>query len=133
MRKEGWEERYLAEIERHATLPAQYGVSDCFVFAMDVAQACVDRELDYHRDYSTEAGALKALHAEGHNDVADAFKSFFEEIPPSFAGRADVGVILWDGAPCGVVVVGDEVIGKHPTKGTVRLPRSALVRAFRVE
>lgn len=133
MRREGWEERIFEELERHRHLPAQYGVSDCFRMAMDVAQACLDRPLDYNLQYSSPLDAARLMKTRGWADVGDAFASYFNEIPPAFASRGDIGIIEWDGEKCGVVVIGNDVIGKHVIKGTARLPRSALLRAYRVE
>lgn len=123
----------LAELERHSKLPGQYGVSDCYVMAMEVAEAITQRDRDWRFKYSNETGAAKILKRKNCHTVGDLFATYFAEVAPPFAQRGDIGVVEWDGELCGVVVVGTDVIGKHPTKGTARLPRNVLRRAFRVE
>jgi hypothetical protein len=133
MRLDGWEERFIDELNRHAALPGEYGISDCFMMAMDVASVITDKLLDYDFDYSNEIGAALVMRDHNWTHVGHAFASYFPQIPPSMAWRGDIGVVEWDEELCGVVVLGLEVVGKHPVKGIVRVPRSALKLAYRVD
>ena len=133
MRPEGWEDRLLEEIERHRQLPFEYGTSDCLTFAVDCANAItIGNVMANQRNYSTQAGAFKALKNAGFDNVGDALASEFEEIPPAFAGRGDLGVIEGDEAIVAVVFVGAHVVGKEQPGGVQQVSRSLVSRAFRV-
>lgn len=123
----------LAEIERHSALPFEYGKSDCLTFAVDVARAIsgVDA-MKGRRGYKNQQGAMRALKRSGFSDVGDALASKFEEVPPSLAGRGDLGVIVGDEVTVAVVFVGPYAVGKEVPGGVRQVPRSAVARAFRV-
>jgi hypothetical protein len=133
VRKEGWEDRMLEEIERHSALPFEYGKSDCLVFAVDVARAIsgVDA-MKGRRGYKNEVGAFRALKRAGFADVGDALASKFEEVAPSLAQRGDLGVIVGEKVTVAVVFVGPYVVGKEAPGGIKQVSRSLATRAFRV-
>ena len=135
MRREDWFERLAEVLEWHEAQPFAYGISDCAILLRDAIEAMTDEIPDRFRlNYEDAAEARTALRASGHGNLAELIAAELEEIHPAFAGRGDVGIADYPGAIIGggVVCVGLELIGKGQT-GTVRLPRSALSRAFKVE
>lgn len=134
VRKEGWPDLLIAEIDRHATLPFEYGKADCFIFPMDCVRAMTGVDpFEAHRGkYKTLKGAYKLLKAHGVKNVGDAFARYFLEIPSSLAGRGDLGVVPGDNFVSGVVFMGSTVIGKHEVQGNMHVPRDLVTRAFKV-
>ena len=132
MRIAGWASRLSRTYERHAALPADYGVSDCFIWPADVVEAVTgERIFPDCRGYKTELGAARMLRRKGFETLADAFGSLFEEIPPAHAGRGDIGVVEQDGEICGgaFLQLGFQARGKD---GFVTVPRGEVLKAFRV-
>lgn len=128
-----WPDRLLAEIDRHANLPWQYGTSDCLTFAMDCVQAMTGEDpMEGARDYTTIEGAYKRLKKAGFATIADALADRFEEIPPSLAQRGDVGIVPGEEFQVAVVFVGPHVVGKDEPGGIKTVARSLATRAFRV-
>ena len=131
MRLEDWPERLIDQIQRHSTIPFEWGKSDCVTFPMDCVSAMTGEDPSRdHRHYSTPRGAAKALAKNGFASVGDAFAAHFEEIPPAMAQRGDIGVVEGEAATAGVVFM-DVPIGKD-VNGTRRVSRSLVTRAFRV-
>jgi hypothetical protein len=132
-RREDWPERLIETIERHAALPFGWGISDCFTLPMDCVLAMTDADpwAEVRDTYATERGAAKQLRQRGFETLADAFASKFEEIPPSLAGRGDIGVVDSPDGLAGVVFVDTGAIGKAES-GVRRVPRSLVLRAFKV-
>jgi len=102
MRIEGWERRLNAAVAKHMALPAQYGVSDCLIIALDGIEAVTGTDPyprdRFNRKYKTEAGAARCLRKAGFATVEDALRAACgKEIPPSLAQRGDVGVVVRDG------------------------------------
>lgn len=132
-RREDWPERLIAAIEHHAALPFGWGSSDCFLLPMDVVLAMTDAEPwpDVRGAYASEAGAARQLRRRGFATLVEAFAAAFPEIPPSLAGRGDIGVVDSPRGLAGVVFMDTGVIGKAEA-GIRRLPRSLVLRAFKV-
>jgi hypothetical protein len=134
MRVEDWHERMAEVIARHDAEPFEYGKSDCATLPFDVIEAITGSLPDRFRaPYDDAASARARMRERGASNLAELFALELPEIHPAFAGRGDVGIADYPGAIIGggVVVVGLDVIGKG-YNGTVRLPRSALSRAFKV-
>lgn len=85
------------------------------------------------RGFGSPEGYAQALRKNKFSDLGDAFASVFEEIHPAIAQRGDIGRAKYPGAEMGggVVFIGHEVVGKGQY-GLIRLPISAVKRAFRV-
>jgi hypothetical protein len=133
MRKENWPELLIAEIERHRKLPFSWGESNCFYFPMDCAKAITGIDLwERERGCTSETDFKRRLVDNGLANLAEAFAQVFQECPPAFARRGDIGVVEYQGILCGVMVEGVDVVGKT-LDGTLRVPRSLLKRAFRID
>lgn len=130
----GWESALRAVVARHRALPFGWGTSDCFVFPMDCVEAVTGRDpWAAVRGYASEQAAARLLVAHGLRDVADAFAAVLPEIHPAEAGRGDLAVVAAAGSGeiGGAVCLGPVVAAKG-RDGLSFLPRTAMVRAFRV-
>lgn len=133
MRRYDWEASLAAVLETYQASGFAWGVRDCFRLPLDVAQAVAGLSLwPEVRPYHSARGALQRLARHGFRGVGDALAAVLEEVPPAWALRGDVGVVIEDGAEAGVVVLGAELAGMAPDHGLTILPRARLARAFRV-
>nr|WP_246434220.1 hypothetical protein [Shinella fusca] len=121
-------------VAKHQALPAQYGVSDCYLIADDAVEAVTGSFMhgEAARRYTSPAGAAKQLRKRGFKSVRDAFAARFTEIPVLLAQRGDIGVYDNNGEISGGIFtsVGFMVRGEQ---GIVFLPPTAALAAFRVE
>lgn len=138
----GWEDRVIQVVGDHAARPfewgGQRGGSDCHMMAMDAVAAVTgtDPYADERGRYSTRIGALRRFTARGFGWLGDAYAAVLDEIPPAQAQRGDIGLVLVDDgkggtAEAAVVILPPHAHGKSET-GAVRVPVSAVTRAFRV-
>lgn len=133
MRNENWPEMLIAEIDRHRKLPFSWIESNCFYFPLDCVLAMTGVDPWAHeRGCTSEDDYKRRLVSNDLASVADAFAQAFPECPPAMARRGDIGVVEYQGVLCGVVVEGVDVVGKT-LDGTLRVPRTLLKRAFRVD
>lgn len=136
-RLQDWPERLQEVLERHAALPFAWGASDCLLMPMDGVSAMtgIDPAAEIRGRYRTARGAARHLRERGHRTVGDAFAAHFPEIPVAMAGRGDLGVVRLPASDgyAGVIVFGLGAWGKDAARpGNIFVPRSAIVRAFRV-
>jgi hypothetical protein len=122
----------LEVIDREAATPFTWGESDCLTFAIGAVRAMLpELELDLPA-YEGERGAARALLERGFRDVGEALASRFEEIPPAWAHRGDLGIVQNEEATTAVVFVGPYVVGKDKPGGLRHVWRGEVTRAFRV-
>lgn len=133
MRHPDWIKRLNAVVAKHQALPAQYGVSDCYLIPDDAVEAVTGKQMyPGARRYKTPAGAAKQLRKRGFETVRDAFASKFAKVPVLQAQRGDIGIYDNKGEISGGVftALGFMVRGQEEI---VFLPTSAALAAFRVE
>ena len=133
MRHPDWIRRLNAVVAKHQALPAQYGVSDCYLIPDDAVEAVTGKQMyPGARRYKTPAGAAKQLRKRGFETVRDAFASKFAEVSVLHAQRGDIGVYDNNGEISGGVftALGFMVRGQEEV---IFLPPSAALAAFRVE
>jgi hypothetical protein len=109
MRRERWEDRMMAVIERHQVQPYAAGVSDCFTMTMECVEAVIGERPFRSVRYKTDAGAAKAMLKRGFADLGEAMASAFPEQPRGLARRGDIALIPVEkgfGVALGVVVGG---------------------------
>lgn len=143
MRRAGWEERLLSVIADHQGRPFEWGGagggSDCHMMAMDAVEALTGAD-PYAEDrgrYRTARGALRRLTARGFAGLGDAYAAVFEGVEIGKAQRGDIGLVQVPDeagrlAEAAVVILPPHAYGKAET-GALRLPLSAVTRAFKVE
>lgn len=132
MRRPDWPERLGDTVDEWRDRPFAWGEADCFRFPL----ACVDAMsgsgwLAQVAEYDSKIGAYRALAARGWGNVADAFASEFEEIPPVMMKRGDLAVIEDARALCGAVCVGTMLVAMS-REGLAFVPRELAVKAFKV-
>lgn len=132
MRIKGWEDALASVIEKHASQPLIYGVSDCGQLAADAVFAVTGTDVftDY-RKYKTEVGARRILQKAGCKDLSDLFTKFFKPIHPFVAKRGDIGIVEQDGNICAGVFTGTGFACKSET-GIFYLGIDAVHQAFSV-
>ncbi|WLR94251.1 DUF6950 family protein [Shinella zoogloeoides] len=135
MRHPDWIKRLNTVVAKHQALPAQYGVSDCYLIPDDAVEAVTGKQMyPGARRYKTPAGAAKQLRKRGFETVRDAFAARFPEVEggPLRAQRGDIGVYDNKGEISGGVftALGFMVRGQEEI---IFLPPTAALAAFRVE
>lgn len=132
-RRNDWQQRLFAEIERHARQPFAYGVSDCWTLANGAVREITGKPLIAGIRYKSETGARRVLRKRGVDDVAGLVATVgLHEVAPVLAQRGDLGVTEGaNGEPALVVNVGARWVGKTET-GLMHIPRSRVVKAYRV-
>jgi hypothetical protein len=139
----GWDGALIAAIATHRDQPFAWGQSDCITLVADAAAAMtgVDPLAALRGRYDSADGARALIRELGHRTLGGCLSATFSRIVPSFARRGDAGVVatLVDGksALAAVVVMGDMLCGKSldaaaGAMGMIFLPRSRLLRAYRV-
>ncbi|WP_295963767.1 hypothetical protein [uncultured Bartonella sp.] len=133
MRIKGWEDALASVIEKHASQPLIYGVSDCGQLAADAVLAVTGTDVfsDY-RNYKTEVGARRILQKAGCKDLSALFAKFFTPIHPFLAKRGDIGIVEQDGNICAGVFTGTGFACKSET-GIFYLGVDAVHQAFSVD
>ncbi|MDF1606948.1 hypothetical protein PZ897_02025 [Hoeflea sp. YIM 152468] len=137
MRIDGWEKCLKAIVERHRDLPGQWGVSDCWMLAVEAHEAVTGKKLAPKlRRYKTEKAGYKLFAKHGFTTVGEALAAHLPECPALMAQRGDLGLIERGGLEsCGVVTSlglavktlyddGSSVLEYHPV--------TAMTRAFKV-
>lgn len=129
-----WLNRLNKVVADHQALPAQYGLSDCYIIADDAVEAVTGKTMHgaNARRYKTPAGAGKQLRKRGFETVRDAFAARFAEIPVLMAQRGDIGVYDNNGEISGGVFTSAGFMTRGAEE-IVFLPPTAVLAAFRVE
>lgn len=135
MRHPDWLKRLNDVVAKHQALPAQYGVSDCYIIADDAVEAVTGKTMHgaAARRYKTPAGAGKQLRKRGFATVREAFADRFAEVPggPLSAQRGDIGVYDNNGEISGGVFTAVGFMARG-TDTIVFLPPTSVLAAFRV-
>ncbi len=130
-RRAEWIDALAAVIAHHDAAPFGWRASDCLSFPADAVEAITGTAVE-RPAYASESGARRALRRMGAADPHEAMAKLFEEIPPAFATTGDLAAVVGDGGrKSGGVVVG-AILYVKAEHGLARLPRSRMVRAFKV-
>jgi hypothetical protein len=132
-RKKDWPERLVAFIEAAEAQPFVWGKTDCMQFALGAVEAMTG-ENPYPKatGYGTRAGAMRCLKCHGFASVVEALAAKFEMVAPAMARRGDLGIVMEEESPAAAVCDGLFFVGKTP-RGNIRVPRSLVIQAFRVD
>jgi len=130
-RRADWIDALTAVIAQHDAAPFAWGASDCLSFPADAVAAITGTTVE-RPVYRSERGARRALRRMGAADPHEAMAKLFEEIPPAFAATGDLAAVVGeDGRKSGGIVVG-AILYVKAEHGLARLPRTRMVRAFKV-
>ena len=128
-----WERRLEAVIARHALLDGAWGISDCFMFAVDAFEAETARKLlPALRRYRSERAGYKLFRKHGFETVGEALASELETINRFRAGRGDLCTIERDGVEACGLVCADGVRVKALGRGFDLYSLTDIKRAFGV-
>ena len=144
-RRRGREKALVAVAMWHQALPFSHAQSNCLRLVADVDRAMTgnDPMRGYRRETRSARGVARVMKRLGFRTVADALAATYPEVAPAMARRGDCGLVeTASGELAAVIVLGDQVMGKsaqaanlHPARkatGATLLPRTRLVRAFRI-
>ncbi|MFC5423051.1 DUF6950 family protein [Bosea eneae] len=92
MRIDGWDDRLLAVIERHGAAAYAPGVTDCFMLAMDAAEALTGSR-PYAVGYKSDAGAMRTLRKRGFSSLREAIAAVYPERPAGHWQRGDIAIL----------------------------------------
>ena len=129
MRPADWPERLEAFL-RARDVPFAWGPQDCVTLAADWVVTCVGFDPAARwRGWTNARQALRAIAAAG--GLRAGWATALPAIPVGSAQRGDVGLVRMGRREASVIVERDGVVGAGPL-GLVRLPRGALIAAYRV-
>ncbi len=133
MRIDGWEDRLLAVIERHGRESYAPGSFDCFMLAMDAAEALTGAR-PYAPRYSTDAGAMRALKRKGFTSLREAIAVVYAQRPAGHWQRGDIAAVA---APTATgdtlgLVYGPAILCRQG-HALIQLSPSAALAVFAVE
>jgi len=137
MRYSDWPTRLQAELDAAETRRFEYGYHDCCVFAARCIQAMTGVNLAFRWQ-----GCYHALEDVDHvlKDCGGliglvemiAAEVGMEEVPPAFAQRGDLALIVTESGPALAICVGAELIAARAPAGLASVPAGAAQRAWRI-
>lgn len=115
-------------LRRFATLPFEWGASDCVCLAGACGIAITGKDfVERFRPYTSELSAMRRLRAAGFASVEAAAASL---LPDRQIGRAETGDLgVYRTGELGVVI-GSEIVYRDRLRGNVRLPLWSARRFF---
>jgi len=128
-----WRARLAAALHRHERQPFSWGQSDCFLMAMDAAEAItgIDPYADERGKYRSAVGAARRLKRRGFDSPEEALAAVADTVPRPAIRAGDIAVVDDNqGGEALVISIGRCLHGKSPS-GILRLPLSAAKRAYR--
>lgn len=128
-----WSERLFACLVAHQGRPFVWGETDCATLFADAVAAVTGADpLAAHRPWDSQRAAGRVLLRSGCASVLAFVERHFDEIVPADARRGDIGfTTAAHPLMSPAIVTGAEAVSRDET-GWLVLPRSALVRAFKV-
>lgn len=127
-----WDYRLIETICRHQSQPFQWGVYDCATLFADCVLAVTDWDPLEGLAWASEREAMRLLADRGCRTMAEWVARQFDEIVPADARRGDLGYPAETkrlASPA--VIVGPIAVTRAPDRWVI-LPRTAIVRAFKV-
>ncbi|SNT76707.1 DUF6950 family protein [Paracoccus seriniphilus] len=135
-RLDDWRARLSAELDAQRRVPFTWGSHDCAVgFACRVVEAITGEDLaaPYRGQYDSPLGALRILRESGALTLGDFVAMHLPEINPAFARLGDLCLVPSTGPiGQGLGMVDATSLIVMTESGHGRLPRAAMIRAFRV-
>ena len=132
-RLENWPERLLTTVERHRAAEFDWGVYDCATLFAEAVEAVTGTDpLQRFRPWISERSARMKMIKGGWKDMKSFCRDHFTEIPPSMAGRGDLGFPAQTvNLTCPGIIVGAHAVSRDE-KGWIVVPTSLLTMAFKV-
>lgn len=129
-RLSGWPDRLIAYIDARAEAPFAWGPNDCCTYAADGVMAITgeDPMPELRGAYADAASALRLI---AEKPLRDRLAEKFTTVPTGMARRGDVAIVNQEGREIVMIVEGATLVGPG-AEGAVRLPRKAMLAAFKV-
>lgn len=135
----GWEGMLNAHIEKHLTLPQEWGKYDCCLFTCDWILACtgVDPAKDFRGTYKTKVGAYRAIKAFA-GDLQGVAERIFAElnmdpVAPLMGRRGDVVMVKGNGGNAlGIIDMSGRAVAVQGKDGLEFVPAVHALKAWRV-
>lgn len=123
----------MAVIEQHRNEAFRWGAYDCATLFADAVQAVTGVDpLAKYRPWKNERSARMKMIRAGYSGMRDFARANFPEVPPSFAGRGDLGFPAKTiPISCPAVIIGSEAVSRDQD-GWICIPTSLLVTTFKV-
>ena len=130
-RRDDWFDRLSAVIARHRSIPFEWGRSDCLCFTAEAIEAMTGHSFEFP-EYSTAGEALRVMRERGNTSPHDVLAELLPEVTPALAMSGDVVGVMDDSdrLAAGVLVNGN--IFAKDDLGLALLPRTRIMRAFKV-
>lgn len=131
-----WQKPYNEFLRARRDMPFEWGANDCCLFACDCIKAItgVDPAVDY-RGYTAEHEANTKIAMFGTMEAlieSIAHRSGMPEVAPKYAKRGDVALCEFDGKQV-LCVIGPDGWPVGPSeRGTVKMHRGSMRRAWGV-
>lgn len=131
-RFDDWRFRLKEFVRSQSGRPFKFGVLDGAMFAAGAIEAMTGEDLAVgYRGYRTAAGGLKKCKAKGHETLVGPFEHL-PEIAPMHALAGDLVVFDGEAGLCVGIVQGANVWGVNEDRGVVLLPKSEVIKAYKV-
>lgn len=132
-RIENWPGRLMVTVERHRNAEFEWGQYDCATLFADAVEAITGTDpLERFRPWISEKSARLKMIKNGWKDMRAFCRDHFPEIPPSRAGRGDLGFPAQShNLMCPAVIVGANAVSRDE-KGWIVMPTAILTVAFKV-
>ncbi|WP_417656195.1 DUF6950 family protein [Pseudidiomarina aestuarii] len=100
MRVKDWPTRLIQLLQQRRTMPFEWGVNDCCLFAADAIEAVTgeDPAPEFRDRYSTELGSMRVLKREGYESIEAVLRAKLGEPNPRQApARGDIVLVDYMG------------------------------------
>lgn len=133
MRVKDWPTRLIQLLQQRRTMPFEWGVNDCCLFAADAIEAVTgeDPAPEFRDRYSTELGSMRVLKREGYESIEEILRAKLGEPNPNKApARGDIVLVDYMGTlTVGVYFNCAWVLSED---GLVQAPAKWIVRTWSV-
>lgn len=132
MRLPDWPDRLLTVIEWHRNHAFAWGDFDCGTLFSDAVTAVTGADPLEGYLWRNEREALKFLALRQVDSMLEFVACRFDEIVPCDARRGDIGwTVRLDPIVCPAIITGAEAVSRDAS-GWISVPRTHIVRAFKV-
>ncbi|MBZ9985661.1 hypothetical protein LB572_00975 [Mesorhizobium sp. BH1-1-5] len=128
-----WDRRLARVVNRHISLPGEWGVADCLLTFADAVEAVTgtDPAASIRGSYKTARGALGLIKRKGFDDVEAVLASLFPPVGRLLAQRGDGGIVERDGMLAAGFIC-DRGFAMKVETGLLFLPQTEIKSAFKV-
>jgi hypothetical protein len=127
-----WADRFVETVERHRVAPFEWGRYDCATLVRDVAFALGAPDPFDGEVWTSASSAALAVRRRYCVSVREFIGRRLVAVPPSFAGRGDVGFANTEHIlMCPAVITGAQAVSRSET-GWIVMPVTLLTECYRL-